>query len=400
MTVKYSPFDVHQTKNPHETLKELRSKCPVSQFMDGFYYLSKHSDITRAFTEYSTFSSSGGPAQRETQIPKDERTINWYDPPEHTKLRQLLNYSLNAKSYLQSEPFIRKTTQELLDKFAGRKQVNLKEELSRPLPGIIISYIIGIPLEHVDKFVGWTDAMTAEAARRGVSPTEIYITGDKIEEARLQREYVQEQIDVRRNSSNPPDDLITRMIRYRDEEGNSLSNAAILAQLRFLLFAGHETTRNLISLLLYRLIENPKLYERVRNDRRLVAAAIEETLRIDGPVQLLLRTVVKDVEVSGVNLPKGSRVILGLRSGNRDEDAYENADEFNIDRKTSPMHLTLGRGAHYCIGAPLAKLEATVCINELLDRYPKISFAPGYKREKEDNYSINELKSLDVVFPE
>lgn len=188
------------------------------------------------------------------------------------------------------------------------------------------------------------------------------------------------------------------MIYHEDQNGDKFSELAIMANVRFLLFAGHETTKNLIGNMLHYLIDNPAMYERVRNDRSLVPKAIEETLRWEPPIRMLMRTAGEDFEFKGNKISAGERIVLGIVSGNRDEEAYENAQEFSLDRPDDqPEHLGFGRGVHICIGAPLARLEAEICLNTFLNRFPEIKFAN--KPEKVDSYFQNGYKTLDVVFP-
>jgi cytochrome P450 len=178
-------------------------------------------------------------------------------------------------------------------------------------------------------------------------------------------------------ASDPPDDLITRLLET-SVDGEQLSHRAVLTQTIFLIIAGNETTRNLIGNVIYRLAKDPELYEQVRSDRSLVPIFIEESLRLDAPVQLLARTCTEDVEIDGVTIKKGDRVLHSIASANRDESVYPEADSFRLDRPKPRDHMGLGAGPHVCPGAFLARMETQVALENLFDRIAKIELASGY----------------------
>lgn len=184
MEIKYSPFSIEDNKDPHKALSEMRSKCPVHQIQDGFWYISKHEDLTEAFTNYKSFSSKAGFAIKTTDLPieDDEQTINQLDPPEHRKLRRMLMASLNAKSYRQAKGFIQQTVDDFIDQFASRGTAELISELCTPLPSTVFAHVLGVPTEDQWKFTKWTEDILEIASKNGVSPTEIYTRKENIPE--------------------------------------------------------------------------------------------------------------------------------------------------------------------------------------------------------------------------
>ncbi|MFP6625035.1 MAG: cytochrome P450, partial [Myxococcota bacterium] len=177
---------------------------------------------------------------------------------------------------------------------------------------------------------------------------------------------------------DPPDDMIARLV-HTEIEGERLSQRAVLTQSMFLIIAGNETTRNLIGNLIYRLAGDPELYQQIQDDRELVSTLIEESLRIDSPVQLLARTCTEDVEIDGVQIKKGDRLLHSIASANRDESVYPDADQFRLDRARPRDHVAFGAGPHICPGAFLARMEAEVAVETLLDRVATLALAPGYE---------------------
>ena len=189
--------------------------------------------------------------------------------------------------------------------------------------------------------------------------------------------YLEEQIAIRVDADEPPDDMITRML-YSEIDGERLSQRAVLTQSMFLIIAGNETTRNLIGNLIHRLAGDPNLYQQIRDDRELIPTLIEESLRIDSPVQLLARTCTEDVEIDGVQIKRGDRVLHSIASANRDDSIYPDADQFRLDRPRPRDHVAFGSGPHICPGAFLARMEAAVAIETITDRVARLALAPGY----------------------
>lgn len=406
MAVNYNPLDPNLAKTPekvYEALKEVRSACPVFRMQNGFTFLSKYDDAYDAITNFRTYSSKIGPRINpdEKEVDEDARLIVMFDPPEHKKLRNILITSLNAHSYKNAEGYIRNLAKTLMESVVSKGKADLAVELCTPLPSRVFCHVSGVPEEDAEMFGRWADEIVALSAERGVATADIYLMEEDMPEPLANmNEYCYKLMNERRNSENPPDDIINRLVSYRDENGNPLPDKLIMTQIKFLLFAGQETTRSLLQNMLYQLINNPKLYKQVQQDRSLIPAAVEETLRFDSPVRVLFRQTAKDVEVRGTQLPKGEKILVGLSSANRDESAYENADQFRLDRnKKEPPHIAFGWGSHLCIGADLARLEAAIFLEEFLNYFPEISLDPDAVPEKGRSFWQNGYKSLKAVFP-
>jgi cytochrome P450 len=193
--------------------------------------------------------------------------------------------------------------------------------------------------------------------------------------------YVDRQIAERRNASDPPDDFVTRLIRT-EVEGESLTDTEIRTMMLFLLVAGNETTRNLIGNLLVTMGQDPALFRTLQEDPEQIPIAVEESLRLDPPTAVLLRDCIRDTEIHGVAIREGDKVAFGIASANRDENHYEDADSFRLDRPDPKHHVAFGGGPHVCPGSVLARMEARVAIEVFLENVAEMKLAPDFVREK------------------
>ena len=295
--------------------------------------------------------------------------------PRHGKIRRLFNSALGFHHVSQIESFVRQYSaerlEESLERAARDGEVEIMESFARRIPSAAIAKVLGIPGDRTDDFARWSDELLAG---QGGSDAATMPVGDLHPEFSA---YLKEQIAMRADSDEAPDDMITRMLQS-EIEGERLSPRAVLTQSMFLIIAGNETTRNLIGNLVYRLAEDPDLYQKILSERELIPTLIEESLRLDSPVQLLARTCTADVEIDGVAIKKGDRVLHSIASANRDERFYPDADQFQLDRPRPRDHVAFGAGPHVCPGAFLARMEAEVAIETLLDGVAGLGLAPGY----------------------
>jgi cytochrome P450 len=381
----FDPTDAAQGADPYERYAALRRDQPVSESMAGFLFLARHDDCSAAFRDARTFSSALGMRVHGQRLDPAEQHINEIDPPRHTKLRRLLVAAFSPATVHAIEPAVVELARDLVDEFAADGKADLVSSLSVPLPVTVIAKMLGIPPEDRHDFKRWSDDMMVYGTQgRDTIPT--------IGEFNA---YLDEQIRGRRETADPPDDLVTRLIAA-EVDGEHLTDHEIRTQMRFLVLAGNETTTNLIGNCVYELIRHG-LWRSVRADRALVPIAIEETLRYNSPVQFVPRTCAAATERSHTPIAEGQRVLLGIGSANRDESVFDTADQFTLDRADVP-HLSFGYGPHMCIGAALARMEARVAITELLDRFPDLDLAPGFEYEKAPMIMVRGPVRLDVTF--
>lgn len=313
------------------------------------------------------------------------------DPPDHTRLRRLVSKAFSPKVVRSLEPDIAVMVDDLLDKVAAAGEFEAIEDLAYPLPVAVICRLLGVPIEDEPKF-SWASALLAQ----GLDPF-IAFTGqahgfeERLEAGLWLRGYLRELMEKRR--AEPAEDLISGLIAV-EESGDQLTEDEIVATCNLLLIAGHETTVNLIANAILAMLRHPQHWRALSADAELAAGIIEETLRYDPPVQLVGRVAGEDMTIGGVDIPKGDNMMLLLAAAHRDPSANERPDEFDPSRE--PLrHLAFAKGPHFCLGAPLARLEAAVALSAVTKRFPDARLAgePEYK----PNVTLRGMTRLDVA---
>ena len=290
------------------------------------------------------------------------------DPPDHIRLRRLVAGAFTPRTIAGLEPWIREVTVRLLTAADGAAGFDLIDALAFPLPIAVICHLLGVPAEDQAQFRAWghdvaatLDPQTAAAAQAETRAAELALTG-----------YLRELVRERR--ANPDDSILSALI-VAEDEGDRLSSDEVVSTAFVLLFAGFETTVNLIGNGTVALLGIPDSWDRLRQDPALVPAAIEEMLRYDSPVQLTARIATEDVEAGGSVIAAGRPVIVSIGGANRDPGVFEQPDEFRIDRPDPGRHLSFSLGMHHCLGSSLARLEGRIAIEELTRRYPALELA-------------------------
>lgn len=388
---KFDPLDPADAADPYEKLAELRATCPVSEPRPGVRFVARHADTAFVFRNWELFSNAGG-LRLQGEKPPEEQTLNEIDPPRHGPIRRLMLSALAPVEIAKSEPMIEAMARDVVDRFASRGGADLVDEFAVPLPSKVITHLLGVPESDHDQFHAWTADMVEDKAsspggQRQRQDTELAFNA-----------YILEQVKWRRARSDPPDDVITRMMRHELGDGHSLSDLEVATQVRFALMAGNETTTNLIANLCYELIREPARYDRVRAERELLPIAIEESLRHDSPVQIILRTAARETELAGCPIAAGERVVIGMGSANRDETVYRDAATFDLDRGLVTNHMAFGLGAHLCVGAPLARLQTRLLMHALFDRVADPRMVADFVYEKVNFFAFRGPKHLPVVF--
>lgn len=395
------PLMPEVTLDPYPFYASLREAGPVQfveSLMRGCYVLTRHEDITAVLKNPVLFSSKlMAPG---SMMPKElgEEALRYFQcqnnlltsaPPLHTRLRTLVSRAFTPRRIAELEPRIRELSGELLDAMLTREEFDLILELGSPLPVIVIAEMLGIEPERRLDFKRWSDDVMLATTQPGTA-------GElsRLRESLLEFHAYLETI-VERRRREPRNDLISALIEASEAEGGFLSTLDIMAFARLLLVAGNETTSNLIGNGMVALLRHPSEWERLAADPSLMPNAVEEMLRYDSPAQALIRVVMEDTEIAGHALAKGSRVLLMLGASNRDPRRFPEPDRFDVTREPQG-HVSFGHGIHFCLGAPLARLEAKVAFEELFRRVRRVSFAPG----QEENipwsqaFLIRGLKSL------
>jgi cytochrome P450 len=320
-----------------------------------------------------------------------EPSFLFLDPPDHTRLRRLVSKAFVPKVVNALEPDISALVSGLLDTVAEKGDFDVVADLAHPLPVAVICRLLGVPVTDEQEF---SQASTLSA--QSLDPF-ITFTGQAPDnlESQMQAElwlysYLRDLIAKRR--SNPGDDLMSGLIHV-EESGDQLTESEIIATCSLLLVAGHETTVNLIANAILAMIRQPEQWSALRRDASRVSAIIEETLRYDPPVQLNGRIAAADMTIGDTAVAKGDTMMLLLAAAQRDPAVCERPDDFDPDRD-SIRHLGFGKGPHFCLGAPLARLEAAIALSAVTARFPAARLAgePQYKQ----NVTLRGMSTLSV----
>ncbi|WNG37053.1 cytochrome P450 [Archangium violaceum] len=386
--------------NPYPVFAALRESAPVHyvEAFRGSYVVSRHEDIAPILKNTTLFSSKM--ASVSALMPKElgedvlryfrsENSLLSSDPPQHTRLRTLVSRAFTPRRVADLEPRIRELASELLDAMLTQQEFDLMADLAVPLPIIVIAEMLGIEPERRQDFKRWSNAISQSVTLTvGGLDLEWIATG-----IREIHSYLEAAIERRRRE--PGDDLISALVTANEQQGGFLSSMDVIGFVRLLLFAGNETTTNLIGNGTLALLNHPSEMKRLAQDASLVPNAVEEMLRYDTPAQVIFRITTADTEIAGTPIPKDARIMLLLGAANRDPRKFPNPDTFDITRDTQG-HVAFGHGVHFCIGGPLARLEAQVVFDELFHRVRRMSFAPGQEGQLDygTTFSLRGPKSL------
>ncbi|MEK7016309.1 cytochrome P450 family protein [Bacillus sp. FSL R9-9410] len=311
------------------------------------------------------------------------------DPPNHNRLRSLVQKAFTPKMITQLEGRIQQIADDLINDAQQKGTLNLVDDYAFPLPINVISEMLGIPKEDQAKFRIWSHAVIASP----VTPEEIKDTEKQLSEFIT---YLQYLVDVKRQ--DPEEDLVSALI-LAESEGHKLSAPELYSMIMLLIVAGHETTVNLITNTVLALLENPDQLQLLKENSKLIDSAIEEGLRYYSPVEVTTaRWAAEPFQIHDQTIQKGDMVIIALASANRDESVFEKPEVFDITRDNN-RHIAFGHGSHFCLGAPLARLEAKIAISTLLKRLPSLQIKG--EREKinwEGNYLMRSLEELPLSF--
>lgn len=379
----YSPIEPSHAASPHDRLRTLRSTCPVYQPMDDTWVVTLDGLARDVLRDHKTYSSY----QNGTLVPMpdEELLLSQVDPPRHTVLRRFFQAVLSPRAIASVEPYVEELCASLLNEIEANESTDLMDAFISQVPSRVTMRILGMDGTRLDDLRRWVDDFFTHA-----------IFGlDAVPSWPECKAYLHALIAERREATERPDDFLTTLIEA-DIEGDTLTDVDIRSVLFIFLSGGIETTAGLLGNLVRRLIEND-LWEAVRNDRSLVQAAIEESLRLDPPVAWMLRTATAGHDLHGQQIREGDRLFVSFQGANRDEAQWTAPDEFRLDREAGRDHLAFGHGSHYCVGAPLARLEARIALNALLDRFAALALADEFRFEKHGSFMLHGPVHLPVT---
>jgi len=381
----FAPANEHPL-DPFPSYQRMRDTAPVFYHeQSGSWHVFRYDDAQRVLSEHSTFSSRMRGDDPSGSGHLFEASLITTDPPRHRQLRSLVTQAFTPKAVDALAPRISRLTNELLDGIAARGTADLIQSLAVPLPVIVISELMGIPAEDRDRFKQWSDVIVSQT-RTGAMNEDHNATN------REMTEYFLNLIEQRRR--RPGSDLISNLLSA-EIDGQKLSVVELLGFCSLLLVAGNETTTNLIGNAVLCFTEAPGTIDRLLKEPALLPQAIEEVLRFRSPVQSMYRITVAETTLHDVQVPAGAPLVAWIGSANRDERQFQRAAEFDVDRGQS-RHLAFGHGIHFCLGAPLARLEARIALESILARLPGLALAPGAQLERMESTIVYGLKTLPV----
>jgi len=353
--------------DPYPLYARIREASPLTELDGALLVFARYADCSRILRDPRASSERDNSALAPQRPDRDRRARSFLslDPPDHTRLRRLVSKAFTARVVATLAPRITELTHELLTDAAasGRDEIELVSQLAYPLPVRIISELLGVPPQDQARFAGWS-ARLAHSVQPSFGPPDPAEVAAADRAAAEFRDYFTELIAARRSS--PGADLLTELIRAEDE-GERLTIGELIATCVLLLVAGHETTVGLISNAMLALLRHPEQLAAFAADPSLAGAVVEETLRYDSPVQLTGRVATRGLTLDGATCPDGAILLLLLAATGRDERAFARPDDFDI-RRGAAEHLAFAAGPHFCLGAPLARLEAAIALRAIVTR--------------------------------
>jgi cytochrome P450 len=356
-------FDPSFRDDPYPALHRLRALHPVDETPVGIWRLTRYADVSRLLHDVpSGVRTTDGllPGVDET-VSGPRRFMLQQDPPTHTRLRRLVSSAFTPRAIGNLRPSIQRIVDDCLDRVQARGEMDVIADLALPVPSTVICEMLGVPVEDRERFTVWTAKATYGLISQFLPPE---VLAEVQAAAMSLAGYFQELIAARRG--NLSNDLLSALIRA-EEEGDRLNGEELITQAIGLLVAGFETTIGLIGNGVRQLIRHPDQLAELRAHPELIASAVEECLRFDGPIVLTARVLHEDATFGGTLIPKNARVWGVLAAANRDPEVFPDPDRFDITR-TPNDHLAFGGGAHYCLGAHLARIESQMAIGSLVAR--------------------------------
>ncbi len=398
----YDPRRPEILADPFAAYARLRREDPVhwSAALKG-WVLTRYDDVRAVLADVERFSSDRiTPFADHLERARRERVRDllallgrwavFVDPPRHTRLRALMNRAFTSRAVESLRPRVQGVVDHLVAAVAPRGEMDLVRDFAYPLPASVIAHVLGVPLADLDRFKAWSDDLAAFVGSAQGTP-------DKLERAQrgiaALAAYFRDLVAARRAA--PADDLLSALVAA-GERGETLGEEELVANSILLLFAGHETTTNLIGNGMYWLLRHPAEHARLVAEPALAASAVEEMLRYDGPSGAQVRVTTADVVLGGRTLARGDRVFLMLNAANRDPAQFPEPDRFDVARQPN-RHLTFGHGIHFCLGAPLARLEGQIAVETLARRLRGLR--PADERgDWNDSLVLRGLRALPVRF--
>jgi cytochrome P450 len=381
---EFNPYNPEQCRDPYPMYAHAREQAPIffSPVLN-MWVVTRHEDLVEIVHDTARFSNRRtiNPlaqlppevvAVLATGFPQSRTGLVDSDPPAHTRVRQLVNKAFTPRSVAAMEPRIRSWVDTLVSAFSEVGHADLMKQFAYPLPRIVIAGVLGVPHADIDKFGQWADDWTLMLFTMGL-PLAQQLKG--AHSAVALQKYAESLITQR--LVQPKDDLLTDMAHATLEDGSAFTTPELVGMVNSFLIAGHLTTSDMLGNALNLLMTHPEQWQALCRNPELAPKIIEEVLRRDSSVPGMMRVATEDITFKGVEISKGSRIFLAFSSGNHDEDVFPDPRHFDPGRDNLSQHLAFGQGVHYCVGAPLARMEGRIALEVLSQRLPNLRLQPN-----------------------
>ena len=394
--ILFNPMDPEFVADPYPMYHRLRAEDPVHHSPLGFWVLTRYPDVMAMLRDprlikepiaafvAARFGMAVPPGLGLSMLDRD--------PPDHTRLRGLVSKAFTPRALERLRPEIQQIVDGLLDEVEARGSMDLVEEFAYPLPVRVICEMLGVPVKDHERFKAW-GLDIARGLDAIMLPPDSEVGQRSVSGRRALADYFRGLIAERRAA--PRDDMLSALIAA-EEAGDKLNEEELLATCILLLVAGHETTVNLIGNGTLALLRHPDQLQKLRENPGLIVTAVEELLRFDGPVQRTARIPSQDITIGGRTIGKGEMVMPFLGAADRDPTQFPDPDRLDITRADN-RHIAFGMGIHFCLGAPLARLEGQIAINTLLARLPKLALATDRPQFRQ-SLTLRGLQALPLSF--
>lgn len=398
--VKFNPYHPAFQANPYPIYHQLRSVEPIHQSFKGMWVVTRYADAKAVLRDprFCVDKMPNNVKHKGNYLKqKDFNTLaqaisKWLiflDPPEHTRLRGLISKAFSSTSVKFLRPQIQQITDELISKVRHRGSMDIISDFACPLPCNVIAAILGVPVEDWFKLYHWSDELS-----NILDPLRSLEDYEQMNKVALEFTDYFKSLIVKRQK-NLQQDLLSALIAVKEQD-NKLSEEEIISVCMLLFFTGEETTVNLIGNGMLALLRHPQQMQQIKTQPMLIQSAVEEILRYDSPIQITTRVATEDVDLDGVTIRVGEKVVVVLGAANRDPAQFPDPDRFDITRVNN-SHLAFADGIHYCLGAVLTRIEAEIAINALVQQLPDLKLSPD-RLEWRNKVAFRSLKALPITF--
>jgi len=401
--VVYDPLSAEQMADPYPVYARLRMDDPIHRSDQyGLWFILGHDDVRSALLDTATFSSETSKSGQAEMCPHAKEilasgpipppTLVDLDPPGQTNNKRPVQRALSTRRIRQMEPRVEEIVQRLVDRFAARGSVEFVSELARPLPVTVVATLLGFPEELHGQFQAWANDLALGLSTGLTEEQQVQVATSQ----RDLRLHLQQMISDRRREAQ--DDLMSELVAATRPDGTAFRDEELIGMFETFVTAGHETTTNLLSGMMHLLATRPDVVADLRADPGLIDNFIEESLRYVSPVQARYRKTTADVELHGRLLHAQDRLQVSFASANHDDTVFVSPEEFDVRREIAAKHFAFGFGAHICVGAELARLEARTALRLLLSTMngPRVDPDRGYTRLK--HFHLRGLSALHIQF--